>query len=80
MGAGRPVLYYDTPENREVAGGAGQSFRLDGEPTLEGTLIEILEDGERLNEMGRNARQRVEERYLWSDVTDAYERLLEGMC
>jgi glycosyltransferase involved in cell wall biosynthesis len=80
MGAGRPVLYYDTPENREVAGGAGLPFRFDDGPTLERALVEVLDDDEQLIEMGRRSTQRVEERYLWSDVTDAYERLLEGLC
>jgi glycosyltransferase involved in cell wall biosynthesis len=80
MGAGRPVLYYDTPENREVAGGAGRPFRFDDQPTLERALIEVVEDEGRLIEMGRRSKRRVEERYLWSDVTDAYERLLEGLC
>ena len=80
MGAGRPVLYYDTPENREVAGCAGRAFRFDNGPTLEKVLIDILEDGERLTEMGQHSTRRVKERYLWSDVTDAYERLLEGLC
>jgi glycosyltransferase involved in cell wall biosynthesis len=80
MGAGRPVLYYDTPENREVAGGAGQPFRFDDDSVLDKALVEVLDDNERLIEMGRRSMQRVEERYLWSDVTDAYERLLEGLC
>ncbi len=80
MGAGRPVLYYDTPENREVAGGAGQPFRFDDGSALDKALVEVLDDNERLIEMGRRSMQRVEERYLWSDVTDAYERLLEGLC
>jgi len=80
MGAGRPVLYYDTPENREVAGGAGQPFGFDDGLTLERALIDVLDDDGRLIEMGRRSTQRVDERYLWSDVTDAYERLLEGLC
>ena len=80
MGAGRPVLYYDTPENREVAGGAGRRFRFDRRHALESVLNEVLEDDELLIEMGRRSTQHVEERYLWADVTDAYERLLEDLC
>ncbi len=80
MGAGRPVLYYDTPENREVAGDAGLRFRFDGNDALEIVLSRVLENGEHLAEMSRRSRRRVDESYLWSNVADAYERLLEGMC
>ncbi len=80
MGAGRPVLYYDTPENREVAGVAGLRFRFDGERNLETVLSGVLEDRAELATMGRRSRRRVEERYRWADVTDAYEQVLEGLC
>jgi glycosyltransferase involved in cell wall biosynthesis len=80
MGAGRPVLYYDTPENREVAGDAGLQFRFDGDRTLEDALTEVLDDEARLGEMGRISRRVVDERYLWADVADAYERVLEDLC
>jgi glycosyltransferase involved in cell wall biosynthesis len=80
MGAGRPVLYYDTPENREVAGGAGLPFRFDGDGRLEEVLRKLLEDEPALQAMARRSRQRVDERYRWSDIADAYEALLEGMC
>jgi glycosyltransferase involved in cell wall biosynthesis len=80
MGAGRPVLYYDTPENREVAGDAGLRFRFDGDGGLEDVLTAVLDNETRLSEMGRIARREVDERYLWSDVADAYERVLEGLC
>jgi len=80
MGAGRPVLYYDTPENREVARDAGLRFRFDGERNLETALSDILEDPAELAAMGRQSRRRVDERYRWADVADAYERVLEDLC
>jgi glycosyltransferase involved in cell wall biosynthesis len=80
MGAGRPVLYYDTPENREVAGDAGLRFRFDSDRGLEDVLTAVLDDETRLCEMGRIARRVVDDRYLWSDVADQYERVLEGLC
>ncbi len=80
MGAGRPVLYHDTPENREVVGEAGLPFRFEGDRSLERVLAELIEDGDRLAELGRLARQRVEARYRWDAVADAYEALLEGLC
>jgi glycosyltransferase involved in cell wall biosynthesis len=80
MGAGRPVLYYDTPENREVAGGAGVPFLFEGDTALETVLAAVLDDDLRLEEMRSLSRRRVEERYLWSTVADAYEELLGGLC
>ncbi len=80
MGSGRPVLYYDTPENREVAGDAGVRFRFEGDRELASLLSEILDDDARLEEMSKRSRQRAEERYRWSDVADAYERVLGDLC
>jgi len=80
MGAGRPVVYYDTPENREVSGDAGAPFRFEGDRSLDRILERILDDEHELASMGRRSRERVEGRYLWSDVADAYEELLEGLC
>ena len=80
MGAGRPVVYYDTPENREVAGGAGARFRFEGDTSLDTVLGRLLDDDDELEAMGERSRRRVEGGYLWSDVADAYEELLEGLC
>ncbi len=80
MGAGRPVLYYDTPENREVAGTAGRSFSFSGARSLERLLDEITEDDGTLAELGSRSRRRVEDRFLWSDVADAYEKVLRNLC
>jgi glycosyltransferase involved in cell wall biosynthesis len=80
MGAGRPVLYYDTPENREVAGEVGLRFRFDGEQSLERVIDRVIEDRKELLEMGRLSRKRVNERYRWSEVADRYEAVLESLC
>ena len=80
MGAGRPVLYYDTPENREVAGGIGSRFSFGGDDSLESVIRRVIDDEERLLEMGSLSKRRVEERYRWSDVADRYEEVLEGLC
>ncbi len=80
MGAGRPVLYYDTPENREVAGTAGRRFRFSGIESLSTVLAEVVEDESTLLELGERSLRRVEERYLWSDVADRYEKILRKMC
>ncbi len=80
MGAGRPVLYHDSPENREVVGDAGLAFTFSGPRALERVLTGVVEDDARLAELGERARRRVAERYRWDDVAAAYEALLEGLC
>lgn len=73
MGRGALVLYLDTIENREVAGGCGLPFTHE---TLPGVITQALElstaERERLTAA---AVARVEERYSWDAVTTAYEAL-----
>ncbi len=80
MGAGRPVLYYDTPENREVVCDAGLRFRFAGAQALEIVLGKVVEDEELLAALGARSRARIDERYRWADVADAYEQVLEELC
>lgn len=74
MGRGALVLYRDTPENAEVAGGAGIPFT----PDNLGEKIQLalgMPEGER-EALRKKALERVRERYSWDTVTDAYEELL----
>lgn len=78
MGRGALTLYLDTPENAEVAGGAGFPFTRDN-------LTEVMQRVLEMNEEERDswrarAMARVRERYSWDAVTDAYEKLLMGLA
>ncbi|MBZ5728189.1 MAG: DUF1972 domain-containing protein [Acidobacteriia bacterium] len=77
MGRGALVLYRDTPENAEVAAGAGIPF----EPEeLAAKIKLVLEMNEQDRDgLRRRAMDRARERYSWDAVTDAYERLLRTM-
>jgi glycosyltransferase involved in cell wall biosynthesis len=77
MGRGALVLYLDTPENDEVAAGAGIAFH-------PGNLTETIESVLRMSEEERNewrrlAYERVRDRYSWDAVTSAYEQLLRTL-
>ena len=77
MGRGALTLYLDTPENAEVAGGAGLAFTA---ATLTATMQRVIGMPEAEREQYRKAaRQRVRERYSWEAVTDSYERLFASM-
>ncbi|MFN7935486.1 MAG: DUF1972 domain-containing protein [Bryobacteraceae bacterium] len=73
MGRGCVVLYLNTPENHEVAGGVGIPF----EPEqLTDKMKQVLRMTESEREQwGRKAMERVAERYSWDSVTTSYERL-----
>jgi glycosyltransferase involved in cell wall biosynthesis len=77
MGRGALTLYLDTPENAEVAGGAGIAFT---HQNLSDKLREVLamRPSER-EEWRERARKRVEERYSWEAVTDSYEDLFRRL-
>jgi glycosyltransferase involved in cell wall biosynthesis len=78
MGRGAVVLYLNTPENEEVAGGAGIPFERDDlVKTLE--RLEAMPDSERA-EWSRRAIKRVADRYSWDAVTDKYETLLARLA
>jgi glycosyltransferase involved in cell wall biosynthesis len=73
MGRGCVVLYLNTPENAEVAGGAGIAFENDLASKLQSLLA--MPESER-GQWRARAVERVRERYSWEAVTDAYEQLL----
>ncbi len=78
MGRGALTLYLDTPENAEVAAGAGLPFQ-------RGTLTQVMQIAIDMPESEREtlrtrARERVRERYSWDAVTDAYEKLLTRLA
>lgn len=77
MGRGALVLYLDTVENREVAGGCGLAFTVS-------TLAEVMREALRLSEEERTRLQaaaaaRVQERYSWDAITTEYEGLFEKL-
>jgi len=77
MGRGAVVLYLETPENSEVAGGVGLAFEAG---TLAARMQEVLAmSAKERAAMGRRAVERVRERYSWDAVTEAYERLFGEM-
>ena len=78
MGRGALVLYRDTPENCEVAEGAGIPF---GEHDLAQKIEKTLAmTEEERNELRRHAVERVLQRYSWDAVTADYDRLFQKLA
>jgi glycosyltransferase involved in cell wall biosynthesis len=78
MGRGALTLYLDTPENEEVAGGAGIAFTHDNLPAVMEQVLHMRE--EERESWRQRATNRVRERYSWDAVTDAYEKLLTRLA
>jgi glycosyltransferase involved in cell wall biosynthesis len=76
MGAGRLVLYHDTPENRETVGDAGIPFGPGGVDALQAVWEQLQSRPEWPHLFGTRARTRVQRYYRWDTITDAYEDLL----
>ncbi len=73
MGRGALILYLETAENSEVAGGVGLPFTV---MTLPAVLQRALDmSAEERGDWQRRAMARVRERYSWAAVTDQYEAL-----
>ena len=77
MGRGALILYLETAENTEVAGGIGLPFTV-------ATLAAVLQRAVEMSSVERREWQeraigRVRERYSWSAVTDAYEGLFRRL-
>ncbi len=78
MGRGALTLYLNTPENAEVAEGAGLPFTHEDLPRV---IEHVLSYSEEECESWRaRAIERVRSRYSWDAVTDAYEKLLKGLA
>ncbi|HUP04293.1 MAG TPA: hypothetical protein VMU19_09905, partial [Bryobacteraceae bacterium] len=75
---GALVLYRTTPDNAEVAGGAGIPFE-PGEIAARIEQVLAMPEPER-NALREKAKARIRERYSWEAVTDAYEKLLTGLA
>lgn len=78
LGFGRVVCYNQSPENEEVAGGAGLPFEAGRPETLTALLGAVLDAPAAYSVWKDRARARVAERYRWEDVAGRYEAVLEG--
>jgi glycosyltransferase involved in cell wall biosynthesis len=79
MASGGCVLANDAPENREVGGDAVGYFNVHEEGELAGRISEYLRNPLQRDDLRARARRRASRLYSWERVTDAYERLFEGL-
>jgi len=78
MAAQKPVLYLDTPENRETAADAGIHFRAD-RADLAAATTRLLRDASLRQELGRKAGERAARIFGWEETTQKYESLFSEL-
>lgn len=78
MGYGNCVLTLATPENLEVVGSAGISYKDEAE--LTDKLQRVLRDGSTVQSYRHRAQDRVQRNYDWERVVDRYEQLFSEIA
>jgi glycosyltransferase involved in cell wall biosynthesis len=78
MAAEKPVLYLDTPENRETAGEGGVPFRAET-AQLAAEIGRLLSEPDVRQELGRKARERAARLFGWEQTTQKYETLFSEL-
>jgi glycosyltransferase involved in cell wall biosynthesis len=78
MGAGNCALTFATPENVEVVGDAGVTYKSSEE--LSDYLQRVINDPAIISEYRRRAMKRVNDLYNWERITDRYEELFARLA
>lgn len=81
MSVGKPVIASRTGGIPEVIKNNENGILVEADPTKIGkTIIELYEDKEKMHEMGKNAKETVEENYNWEKIGKEYLHVyLEGL-
>jgi glycosyltransferase involved in cell wall biosynthesis len=77
MGVGNCIIVYDTPENREVAGGCALYFT--DVDSLSSQLQTAIDDPSLVRDFGERAQARAQRLFSWDAITDEYEKLFRDM-
>ncbi len=73
MGAGNCVLVSDIAYNTEAVADAGAHFKNRDVDDLAANMQELIDDPERVRQLGKLAAERAETCYDWDKITDDYE-------
>ena len=79
MACARCVIASDIEQNQETVGAAGLTFHSGDPASLRAVLAEALASPDRLRELGRAARQRIDSVYNWERVVDRLEALYDRL-
>lgn len=75
MSYGLCAVASDIPQNLEVIGDAGVSFRNKDVEALRRTIESLIDDDERVERLGSLARERISKCYNWDEIAGMWEGL-----
>jgi glycosyltransferase involved in cell wall biosynthesis len=75
MAAGVCVLTSDIPENQEVVGGVGFTFRRGHQADLARVLGLLIQNPELRQQMAAKGARQIQEQYLWADIARSIEKV-----
>jgi glycosyltransferase involved in cell wall biosynthesis len=78
MAASNAVVYLDTPENSETAGGAGLRYEK-SEADLTAKLQSLLDDSGVRQQFALQAKQRADALYRWDAIAEKYEKIFSKL-
>lgn len=76
MASSNPVLYLDTPDNREAVADCGIAFGRDVDD-LSRKIFDAIQDSELRASLGSRGRDRAMKVYRWEEITQKYEALFQ---
>jgi glycosyltransferase involved in cell wall biosynthesis len=79
MACGRCVVVNGIEQNRETIGHAGLAFAPGEAEDLRKTLSNLLGNPQKIAELGKQARQRIEQVYNWERVVDQLEQVYQSV-
>jgi len=80
MGFGNCVIANETPENIEVLGGCGFSYKKNDIKDLREKISYVLNNPRIVEEFGKKARTRIDQYYSWNSIANSYERLFKSLA
>lgn len=79
MAFGMPVVAFDLKETRVSANGAGSYVQSGDVAAYARALVELLDDNDKREDMGREGRLRIEKELGWPHQRDAYVRVYDTL-
>jgi glycosyltransferase involved in cell wall biosynthesis len=75
MAAGIPTICFDNPVNREMLGDLGVYAKIGNKQSLAKVILDLLNNEERIAELGEKSRERVVKEYSWENVANKFIKI-----
>ena len=79
MACGCPVIWFDIPSVRDSIGGTGICIEKGNIEAFTKSIIELLENPQKTQDISRVSRKYVQQHYNWKQIWSQFELLFEGV-